>query len=424
VTFTGLAEGDHSVALSGVASNCSLGGPSPQTVTVPFGGTATTTFAVTCAVRAGDLDVTTTTTGNDLDPDGYTVTVDGGPSQAVAVDGTVTFTGLAEGNHSVELTSVAGNCTVSGANPRTVLVPFGGTVTTAFGITCVARVGDLDVAATTTGEDVDPDGYTVMVDGGPSQAIGINGSVTFTGLAEGDHSVALTGLASNCSVSGMNPRTVTVVFGGTATTAFAVTCSSRAGDLEVSTSTTGQDLDPDGYAVTVDGGPSQVIGVNGTVTFIGLAEGDHAVELTGLAGNCTVGGANPQTVTVPFGGTATTAFAVTCVARVGNLDVAASTTGEDVDPDGYTVTVDGGPSQAVGTNETVTFTGLAEGDHSVELIGLASNCTVSGANPQTVTVPFGGTATATFTVTCAVRAGDLEVPWTAGRVRRWGSMRR
>jgi hypothetical protein len=47
---------------------------------------------------------------------------------------------------------------------------------------------------------------------------------------------------------------------------------------------------------------------------------------------------------------------VTCVARVGNLDVAASTTGEDVDPDGYTVTVDGGPSQAVGTNRGVTWT--------------------------------------------------------------------
>ena len=139
------------------------------------------------------------------------------------------------------------------------------------------------------------------------------------------------------------------------------------------------DLDPDGYTVTVDGGPGQAVGLNGTVTFTGLAEGDHTVALSGVAGNCTVGGANPRTVAVPFGGTASTAFAVACVARVGELAVSAATTGSDLDPDGYTVTVDGGPGQAVGLNGTVTFTGLAEGDHTVALSGVAGNCTVGGA---------------------------------------------
>jgi hypothetical protein len=412
VTFTGLAEGDHAVELTGVAGNCTVSGANPRTVAVPFGGTASTTFVVTCTARVGDLDVTASTTGSDLDPDGYTVTVDGGPSQGIGINGTITFTGLAEGDHTVRLTGVAGNCTVSGANPQTVAVPFGGTAGTTFTVTCTGRVGDLEVTASTTGSDLDPDGYTVTVDGGPSQAIGANGTVTFAGLAEGDHAVQLTGVAGNCTVSGANPRTVTVSFGGTASTTFTITCATRVGDLDVTTTTTGIDLDPDGYTVTVNGGPSQAIGINGSITFVGLAEGDHAVELTGVAGNCTVSGANPRTVTVPFAGTTATAFTVSCTARVGDLDVSTTTTGSNLDPDGYTVAVDGAQSQAIGINGTVTFTGLTEGDHTVELLGVASNCTVGGANPRTVAVPFGGTGTTTFTVTCAARAGDLEVTTT------------
>jgi hypothetical protein len=151
------------------------------------------------------------------------------------------------------------------------------------------------------------------VDGGPSQAVGINETVTLTGLAEGDHSVELTGVANNCTVSGTNPRTVTVPFAGTVTESFGVDCVPRVGDLEVNTVTTGLDLDPEGYTVTVDGGPSQTMGVNGTVTFTGLTEGDHSVALSGVAPNCWVLSANPTTVPVPFAVTATTTFSVSCV---------------------------------------------------------------------------------------------------------------
>jgi PKD repeat protein len=88
------------------------------------------------------------------------------------------------------------------------------------------------------------------------------------------------------------------------------------GNLTVTTSTTGSNLDPDGYSATVDGA-SQPIGVNGSVTFTGLAGGDHSVTLSGVAANCTVSGANPRTVTVPSGGTASTTFAVSCAAAGG-----------------------------------------------------------------------------------------------------------
>src|SRR5437773_413844 len=222
-------------------------------------------------------------------------------------------------------------------------------------------LGTLAVTVGSSGSDIDPDGYTVTVDGSSSQSVGANGLVTFTGLSAGDHSVALSGLASNCSVSGGNSRTVTVPAGGTASTTFAVSCAATTGNLTVTTNTTGSNLDPDGYTVTVDGGASQAVATSGSVTFTGLSAGSHSVALSGVAGNCTVSGANPQTVTVPSGGTASTTFALSCAATTGNLTVTSTTTGSNLDPDGYTVTVDGNSSKAIGTNGSVTFSGLGRG---------------------------------------------------------------
>jgi len=79
--------------------------------------------------------------------------------------------------------------------------------------------------------------------------------------------------------------------------------------------------------------------------------------------------------------------------------VSASTGGSSLDPDGYTVSV-AGQSKALAINGSVTFTGVPAGSQTVTLSGVASNCTVSGGNSQTVTVPSGGTATASYSVTC------------------------
>ena len=53
------------------------------------------------------------------------------------------------------------------------------------------------------------------------------------------------------------------------------------GNVQVSASTTGADLDPDGYTVAVDGGAGRSLAVNGTVTFSQLSAGDHTVTLSG-----------------------------------------------------------------------------------------------------------------------------------------------
>jgi hypothetical protein len=373
----------------------------PKTVSATINGIAVTqTATVTVSSGTGDLAVTTSTSGSSLDPDGYSVAVDGGPAQAIGINGTFTFTSLSAGNHSVALSGVASNCTVSGSNPRTVSVPSGGTGSTTFSVTCSALVGNLDVTTSTSGSSLDPDGYSVAVDGGAGQAIGINGTVSFTNLPAGNHSVGLSGVAGNCTVSGSNPRTISVPSGGTASTTFTVSCSTSPGNLAVTTSTTGSSLDPDGYTVAVDGGAGQAIGINSSFTFTNLAAGNHSVALSGVASNCTVSGSNPRTISVPSGGTANTTFSVTCTTPPGNLAVSTSTTGSSLDPNGYTVAVDGGAGQAIGINSSFTFTNLSAGNHSVAVSGVASNCTVSGSNPRTISVPSGGTANTTFSVSC------------------------
>src|SRR6184192_460589 len=418
VTYTSLATGTHAVQLNGVPSNCTVSEANPQTVTVPPGGSATAAFTITCTQLTGSVTVTTSTSGGTPDSNGYTVTVTGGGSKAIGTNDSVTFSGLATGSHTVTLSGIQSNCSVSGGASRPVTVNTGPPVSVAFTIDCPTvppPTGDLTVTNSTTGQDLDPDGYTVTVDGGQSRSLGINTSTTYPGLTATSHTVDLTGIAGNCTVSGQNPRTVTVATCGTTTT-FTITCAALpppTGDLTVTNSTTGQDLDPDGYTVTVDGGQSRSLGVNTSTTYSGLTATSHTVELTGIAGNCTVSGQNPRTVTVATSGTTTT-FTITCAALpppTGDLTVTNSTTGQDLDPDGYTVTVDGGQSRSLGINTSTTYPGLTATSHTVELTGIAGNCTVSGQNPRTVTVATSGTTT-TFTITCTALpppTGDLTV---------------
>jgi hypothetical protein len=101
---------------------------------------------------------------------------------------------------------------------------------------------------------------------------------------------------------------------------------------------------------------------------------------------------------VPAGGTVTAAFTVTCVTPPGNLAVTTTSSGANI-PTGYTVTVDGTQSQTVASTGSVTFTNLSAANHTA-VITVPSNCTVSGGPSRTVTVPSGGTAPLSYSVSC------------------------
>ncbi len=225
-TYSGLSATTHTVALTNVPANCTASGGPSQTVTVPANGTATAPFTITCQALTGSLTVTTATTGSNP-PTSYTVTVDGGSSRTIPANGgTTTYSGLSATTHTVALTNVPANCTASGGNSQTVTVPANGTATAPFTITCQALTGSLDVSTNTSGGTPDPDGYTVTVSGGGggSQHINTDGSVTFSNLTVGSHTVTLTGLAPNCTVSGGASQPVTISAGTTSPISFSVSC--------------------------------------------------------------------------------------------------------------------------------------------------------------------------------------------------------
>jgi Tol biopolymer transport system component len=360
-----------------------------------FPGTPLSIFDYPCPI--GTLKVTNSTTGTNPDPDGYTVTLDGGDSKSMSPNGEVTYVFLPEQTFSVRLDGVANNCTVGGQNPRPATILAGDTTTANFNVACTEDTGTLQVTASTTGSPADPDGYTVVVDGTQTLPVGTNGTVSFADMSVGTHSVSLEGIAENCAVGGQNPVSVNVALGATVPVSFPVSCGSTQ-QITVNTQTTGSPIDPDGYTVSLDGDSPESIAINGTWLFSDVAVGSHSLRLDDLEGNCTVQGTNPQTVNVTAGVDATATFNVDCTN--GALTVQASTSGpaEDIDPNGYTVTVDGTVIKQLDVNGSVSFPGLATGSHSVELSGVDDPCIITSFNPQTVDVP----GTITFIVNCGV----------------------
>src|SRR5207237_1392208 len=102
----------------------------------------------------------------------------------------------------------------------------GETAQASFAISCAApppATGNVVVTTVTSGSSV-PSGYTVSLDGGPAAPIGVNDSVTVTGIAPGNHTVAIGGVPANCTVQSPNPLAVTVTAGATAQASFTISC--------------------------------------------------------------------------------------------------------------------------------------------------------------------------------------------------------
>jgi len=190
------------------------------------------------------------------------------------------------------------------------------------------------------------------------------------------------------------------------------------GTIAVSAATTGDDQDNNGYSVMLDGTERAAIGTNGSVNLTAVSPGTRSVSLSEVSGNCAVGGEHPRSVSVTAGATTQAAFDVSCVVAVGSIEVTVATTGDGTDPDGYSLLTDGQPSGTIDANASRTVADVSIGSRAVELGDVAPNCSVSNDNPQTVNVPFGGTAAVSFDVQCdAPLTGTIAL---AGGGRRWG----
>jgi hypothetical protein len=186
-----------------------------------------------------------------------------------------------------------------------------------------AQPGHIHITTATTGFDLDVNGYLVRVDSAPDQPLGTNASVTVAGVAAGEHTVRLGDVASNCSVDGANPRTVTVAGSATTEVLFAITCGPGP-TIDLTTLTTGVNIDADGYGLMVWQrslgnrilAASAGVPANGSVRFSGLPAGQYDLEVNGIAANCMQVNSLPP-IDLTSGGLVSLALNVSCGPIVG-----------------------------------------------------------------------------------------------------------
>lgn len=111
----------------------------------------------------GDLEVSVSTTGDEQDTDGYTLTVDGSRTASIGPNGSASFNDLSVGDHQVKLSDVRANCTSEGENPRSVNVIAGESTSETFKVRCVET--KFDRIAFTTDRDGNREIYTINLDG-------------------------------------------------------------------------------------------------------------------------------------------------------------------------------------------------------------------------------------------------------------------
>ena len=197
VTIDEVATGDHAVSLSGVADNCRVLGSNPRTVTVPPGEALSVTFAVSCNAVSGSVTVSAETTGPAPDADGYTISLDGDDRGSAGSE----CQRHAEWPGSGEPPPRAGwpcrQLRDRGQQPSDRYRRPGDQPDITYTIACAtppAASGTLRITTVTTDPDPDAEGYTLVVDGGPAQPIGVNATDVVANLAVGAHTVRLGGV--------------------------------------------------------------------------------------------------------------------------------------------------------------------------------------------------------------------------------------
>lgn len=106
------------------------------------------------------------------------------------------------------------------------------TLAACFGSDIVEGDPGLTIITQTSGPDLDADGYIAVVvsqTDSADYAMAINDTVYLPDVV-GAHGVTLTGVATNCSVSGENPRQLTIATNGWGRILFTVLCQALPAD--------------------------------------------------------------------------------------------------------------------------------------------------------------------------------------------------
>ncbi|MFL5617726.1 MAG: TolB family protein [Gemmatimonadaceae bacterium] len=181
----------------------------------------------------------------------------------------------------------------------------------------------LNVRVTASGGDLDLNGYSVFVD--EQRRSIVNGDIQSFIVSTGSHVVGLTDVASNCSVVGENPRSVSVEPASIAQVVFEVACAQTG--VAITTRTTGVDI-PDMYGVSVNDQSVPNMSSNGNYSVSRLPAGPNTLTLL-VPDNCTVSGGARLVVDVISKSVISVRFDVTCapVARLEKIAYAADVVG-------------------------------------------------------------------------------------------------
>lgn len=117
------------------------------------------------APGSGTVEVTTVSTGEGLDQNGYIVELQGLAPTPIGINATATMPEAGAGDLEIRLTSVRGNCAVQGPNPRLIRVVAGETFRLHFDVTCV-RTPLLDRIVFSSERDGAWELYSMNADGG------------------------------------------------------------------------------------------------------------------------------------------------------------------------------------------------------------------------------------------------------------------
>jgi hypothetical protein len=174
------------------------------------------------------------------------------------------------------------------------------------------HTGGILASVEITGGEPSDSTFTLTVDSSTTTFVFAAGLPVIAGLSPGPHTLTLKVTAQNCTVTGLDQVSITVLAGATADVRFDVECKTTG--IEITTHTTGFD-NPSSYSVVVNGDsrsprPAQP---NGVVLVSRLEPGPNTVRLTGLSENCQVVGDNPITVDVVNRAVTPVVFDVHCV---------------------------------------------------------------------------------------------------------------
>ena len=176
------------------------------------------------------------------------------------------------------------------------------------------------------------------------------------------------------------------------------------GVLRVSIVTLGDDPDLDGYQLRVDDGDPVQLEPNGLIE-LDLAAGKHRLDLLGVAGHCSADRGTSRQVDVQADGFTLVTFEIDC--PLTGARIAVSTGGLDRDSSGYAVQIDGIVRDSLDQSGTALLR-LEPGAYTIDLTGVAQNCTAEDPSRQ-VTIVAGQTTAVSFAIVCTATNGLIEV---------------